>query len=72
MATYGFLGLGIMGSAMAANLVKAGFDVTVWNRSPGKCEPAGRPRRQAGGKPAGGGRILRHHLRHARRPRRGP
>jgi len=31
-----FLGLGIMGRAMAANLVKAGFDVTTWNRSPGK------------------------------------
>ncbi|HIJ94471.1 MAG TPA: NAD(P)-dependent oxidoreductase [Desulfuromonadales bacterium] len=29
----GFVGLGIMGSAMAANLVKAGFQVTVWNRS---------------------------------------
>ena len=29
----GFIGLGIMGSAMAANLVKAGFDLTVWNRS---------------------------------------
>jgi 3-hydroxyisobutyrate dehydrogenase len=39
MATYGFLGLGIMGSAMAANLLKAGYDVTVWNRSPGKCAP---------------------------------
>jgi 3-hydroxyisobutyrate dehydrogenase-like beta-hydroxyacid dehydrogenase len=30
----GFLGLGIMGKAMAANLVKAGHQVTVWNRSP--------------------------------------
>lgn len=39
MARYGFLGLGIMGSGMAANLVKAGFDVTVWNRSPEKCAP---------------------------------
>jgi len=29
----GFVGLGIMGSAMAANLVKAGLPVTVWNRS---------------------------------------
>jgi len=29
----GFIGLGIMGSAMAANLVKAGYDVTIWNRS---------------------------------------
>jgi len=36
MATFGFLGLGIMGKAMAANLVKAGFDVTVWNRNPEK------------------------------------
>jgi 3-hydroxyisobutyrate dehydrogenase-like beta-hydroxyacid dehydrogenase len=31
-----FLGLGIMGRAMAANLVKAGHEVTVWNRSAGK------------------------------------
>src|SRR6266702_6556765 len=31
-----FLGLGIMGGPMAANLVKAGHDVTVWNRTPGK------------------------------------
>lgn len=39
MPRYGFLGLGIMGSAMAANLVRAGFGVTVWNRSPDKCAP---------------------------------
>ena len=32
----GFIGLGKMGSAMAANLVKAGHDVTVFNRSPEK------------------------------------
>ncbi|HEX8926525.1 MAG TPA: NAD(P)-dependent oxidoreductase [Terriglobales bacterium] len=31
-----FLGLGIMGRSMAANLVKAGHEVTVWNRTPGK------------------------------------
>ena len=31
-----FLGLGIMGQAMAANLVNAGHEVTVWNRTPGK------------------------------------
>jgi len=31
-----FLGLGIMGHAMATNLVKAGHDVSVWNRTPGK------------------------------------
>ncbi len=33
MQNIGFLGLGIMGSAMAANLIRAGFSVTVWNRS---------------------------------------
>jgi 3-hydroxyisobutyrate dehydrogenase-like beta-hydroxyacid dehydrogenase len=31
-----FLGLGIMGRSMAANLVKAGHEVSVWNRSAGK------------------------------------
>lgn len=31
-----FLGLGIMGSRMAANLVRAGFELTVWNRTPAK------------------------------------
>src|SRR5215467_3598673 len=29
-----FLGLGIMGRPMAANLVKAGHEVNVWNRTP--------------------------------------
>jgi 3-hydroxyisobutyrate dehydrogenase-like beta-hydroxyacid dehydrogenase len=29
----GFVGLGIMGSRMAANLARAGFDITVWNRT---------------------------------------
>jgi 3-hydroxyisobutyrate dehydrogenase-like beta-hydroxyacid dehydrogenase len=32
----GFIGLGRMGVAMATNLVRAGHDVTVFNRSPGK------------------------------------
>jgi 3-hydroxyisobutyrate dehydrogenase-like beta-hydroxyacid dehydrogenase len=32
----GFIGLGRMGAAMATNLVRAGHDVTVFNRSPGK------------------------------------
>ena len=31
-----FLGMGIMGRPMAANLVKAGHEVTTWNRSAGK------------------------------------
>jgi 3-hydroxyisobutyrate dehydrogenase-like beta-hydroxyacid dehydrogenase len=36
MAKIGFIGLGIMGSGMVGNLVKAGHDVTVWNRSDSK------------------------------------
>ncbi|MCD7053211.1 NAD(P)-dependent oxidoreductase [Rhodococcus sp. BH2-1] len=32
----GFLGMGTMGRPMARNLARAGYDVTVWNRSPGK------------------------------------
>jgi 3-hydroxyisobutyrate dehydrogenase-like beta-hydroxyacid dehydrogenase len=35
----GFIGLGRMGSAMATNLINAGHDVTVFNRSPGKRQP---------------------------------
>ncbi len=35
----GFIGLGIMGAPMAANLIEAGFEVTVWNRSPSRTEP---------------------------------
>src|SRR5213083_420688 len=34
----GFIGLGRMGAAMAANLVKAGHEVTVYNRTPGKVQ----------------------------------
>lgn len=32
----GFIGLGTMGASMAANLARAGFDLTVWNRTPGR------------------------------------
>jgi 3-hydroxyisobutyrate dehydrogenase-like beta-hydroxyacid dehydrogenase len=34
----GFLGLGIMGSRMAANVRDAGFPLTVWTHTPGKAE----------------------------------
>jgi 3-hydroxyisobutyrate dehydrogenase-like beta-hydroxyacid dehydrogenase len=32
----GFLGLGIMGSRMAANVARAGYPLTVWTHTPGK------------------------------------
>jgi len=35
----GFIGLGIMGKPMAMNLMKAGFTLTVYNRTATKCEP---------------------------------
>ena len=34
----GFVGLGIMGEPMARNLLKAGFSLTVWNRTPSKAD----------------------------------
>lgn len=34
----GFLGLGIMGSRMAANLARAGHELAVWTRTPSKAE----------------------------------
>jgi 2-hydroxy-3-oxopropionate reductase len=38
MTTVGFIGLGIMGAPMARNLLKAGYDVIGYNRSPDKAE----------------------------------
>lgn len=38
MTRLGFIGLGLMGRGMTANLIAAGHRVTVWNRSPGKTE----------------------------------
>ena len=35
----GFLGTGLMGAPMAGNLLKAGFTLTVWNRTEAKTEP---------------------------------
>ncbi|MEY2490857.1 MAG: hypothetical protein QOC70_2799 [Verrucomicrobiota bacterium] len=40
--TISYLGLGTMGSGMAFNLLKAGYELTVWNRSAEKCEPFAR------------------------------
>src|SRR3954470_19634441 len=39
MAKIAFLGLGLMGKPMAARLLHAGHDLTVWNRTPEKTKP---------------------------------
>ncbi len=39
MKKIAYLGMGTMGRGMAANLVKAGYPVTVWNRTPERCAP---------------------------------
>lgn len=36
--TVGFIGLGLMGNPMARNLLKAGFPLIVWNRTPARAE----------------------------------
>ncbi len=38
MKTVAFLGMGVMGSAMAGNLAKAGYQVNIWNRTPDRLE----------------------------------
>jgi 3-hydroxyisobutyrate dehydrogenase-like beta-hydroxyacid dehydrogenase len=35
-APLGFVGTGLMGKPMAMNLIKAGYRLTVWNRTPSK------------------------------------
>src|SRR6476660_2674541 len=40
--TISYLGLGTMGDGMASNLLKAGYKLTVWNRSADKCKPFAR------------------------------
>jgi len=39
MTKIAFVGLGIMGAGMAHNLLKAGYSLTVWNRTVAKAQP---------------------------------
>lgn len=43
MTTLGFIGLGIMGRGMAANLLAAGHELVVWNRTRSRAEGLGAP-----------------------------
>ncbi len=48
----GFIGLGIMGRSMAANLLKAGYAVCVWNRTASRIDPLVEQGATAGSSPA--------------------
>lgn len=50
--TIGFIGLGIMGRGMSANLLKAGFSVRAWNRTAERMEPLVEAGASAGSSPA--------------------
>jgi len=52
MEQVGFIGLGIMGQGMAHNILKAGFPLTVWNRTASKAEPLLAAGAKAGQNPA--------------------
>src|SRR6266436_5636728 len=53
-----YLGLGTMGSGMASNLLKAGYQLTVWNRSIEKCKPFARKGARVAGTPADAARDV--------------
>jgi 3-hydroxyisobutyrate dehydrogenase-like beta-hydroxyacid dehydrogenase len=53
-----YLGLGTMGSGMASNLLKAGYQLTVWNRSTEKCEPFARKGARVADSPADAARDV--------------
>ena len=48
----GFIGLGIMGGPMAANLLAAGYELTAWNRTAAKAEPLAAAGARVAGSPA--------------------
>ena len=48
----GFIGLGIMGRGMVGNLLKAGYEVCVWNRTASRMDPFVEAGAQAGASPA--------------------
>ncbi|GLZ08017.1 dehydrogenase [Actinomadura sp. NBRC 104412] len=53
MATIALLGTGIMGTAMARNLLRHGFDVRVWNRTRSRAEPLAKDGATVTDSPAG-------------------
>src|SRR5256886_11490369 len=56
--TISYLGLGTMGSGMASNLLKAGYQLTVWNRRIEKCKPFARKGARVADTPADAARDV--------------
>src|SRR6266403_70343 len=56
--TISYLGLGTMGSGMASNLLRAGYQLIVWNRSAEKCKPFARKGARVAGTPADAARDV--------------
>src|SRR6266550_7073634 len=52
MARIGFLGLGEMGTPMATRLLRAGHDLTVWNRSAERTVPLAKEGAEVASSPA--------------------
>lgn len=52
VAKLGFIGLGLMGGPMSRNLLKAGYQLTVWNRTPSRVEELVAAGAQAADSPA--------------------
>lgn len=50
--TIGFIGLGIMGQGMSHNLLKAGYELIVWNRTASRMDPLIEAGAKAGDSPA--------------------
>ena len=68
MMRVGFAGLGLMGVPMAQNIMKAGFELTVWNRTKGESRSSARQGRPMGRNRRSIGRPVRrcHHDGHER------
>lgn len=58
MKTVGFIGLGIMGLPMATNLLRKGFSVNVYNRTPGKADELSRIGADVAASPAEAARAV--------------
>ncbi len=58
MSRIGFVGLGLMGKPMSKNLLKAGHEVTVWNRTASRMDDLAGAGANKASSPKGGGAFF--------------